>query len=390
MALTHSNSYRHHLRDRGHPVTSSRSFMCTLLVAAAVPMLVGGGCGGRPSVDRWPIASASIGDTTLIAWACPPKGAGLGSNLRAVHVADYVTCITSCPGAGLLAFTPHAFFNVTSEHRPSGPGGRDLPWIVRAAVPIGRTTLALLTEGRAVAPDDAQAHPWLRRAQVRLAVVKGDDLRIGAPELPADVNPWRIRAGRFAGEENLLVFVYNRAPFDPVMRCRPWIYRVVAGSDGHPHLEPRWRGTSFAHPFRDATFCNLTGTGEGEIAALEVTRDGGRMLTVYHFEGFGLEGMAPSRMLPPVEDRLEAADVDGDACDELIVHLVGEEPGFAVYGLRNAPAPTLIEIARSTTPHDLIGWLPLGESAGRFRIFCLQRSGATVEIPVPVMPRPER
>jgi len=181
--------------------------------------------------------------------------------------------------------------------------------------------------------------------------------------------------------------VYNEAPFDEVMRRRPWIYRVVEGEDGLPHLDPRWRGTSFAHPFRDATFCDLTGTGEGEIAALEVAEDGGWMLTAYRFEGFGLEGMAPSLELPEVEDRIEAVHLDRNATDELLVHATGRPPRFIFYGLRG-PEPVLLEVAQARAPQNLLGWVPLREEAGRFEIFCLLRDGSTQVVEVPTGAQP--
>jgi len=146
-----------------------------------------------------------------------------------------------------------------------------------------------------------------------------------------------------------------------VTRRRPWIYHVVVGDDGLPHLDPRWRGTSFARPFRDATFGDFTGAGSGEIAALEVTEDGGRTLTAYRFEGFGLEGMAESAELPAIGDHLEAAHWVGGKADELVVRTT--DGRFLFFGL-DAAAGELREVRAIDGPSAILGWTITSASGG--------------------------
>ncbi|MEA3400730.1 MAG: hypothetical protein U9R79_05725 [Armatimonadota bacterium] len=267
------------------------------------------------------------------------------------------------------------------EPRPLSEAG-DLPTVRSVAAcsgPRGRKLAALVVGGRAAdSPNtpSAEPPPWVTGAELRLAWTQDRVLSLSAPALEGEASPWRVKAGRFAGEDaNVLVFVYTQARFDDVVRRRPWIYRVVADNDGPPHLDPRWRGSSFSHPFRDATFCDLTGTGEGEIAALEVDRDGGRLLTAYHFEGFGVEGLAPSVKLPEVEDRLEAADWVGERQQELVVRCA--DGRFVFYQL-DAEADELREVLSVDGPPDVLGWLVTDKHSGEpGDILCVLPDGET-------------
>ncbi|MFP4250375.1 MAG: hypothetical protein ACLFU7_11995 [Armatimonadota bacterium] len=339
----------------------------------AVVLLAPGGCDRSPPVDRWPMASAiTAGGESFVAWALPPDRFGLGLTSHVVEVKDYVTAICPLHERGAMIFTPSGGFDVRAE--------KDL-WStqpdVRNAAALGATRLALILGGdtTACAPGEpAEPPPWLMGAEIRIGRIDDNQLRVGPSELPHTVNPWRIQHGRFGGEDDaLLVLVYTRAPFDDVMRRRPWIYRITEGDDGLPHLDPRWRGTSFAHPFRDATFGDFTGRGEGEIAALEVTEDGGRMITAYHFEGFGLEGLAPSARVPPVEDRLHAARWNASEADGLVVRAL--DGRFIFYEL-DAEKGELRQRSAVDGPGSVLGWIVTGaETAGPGELICVLPGG---------------
>lgn len=342
----------------------------------------------RRQFERWPLAVSHVDGEPLLASAPGPITLSVEPS-TVMQIGDPVRCIAAAPGQGFLVFSRR-----TLTHLRRGPDGawssadfHPIDREVRSAAPVS-DRVAAITGGQPRpterAPDSgasAEPAPWLLGGEVRLAWVEDDRLVIGRPEEPSGENPYRIRAGVFAGELNLLVFVYNRAPFDQVTRRRPWIYRVIEGEDGRPHLQPRWRGTSFAHPFRDATFGDLTGAGDGEIAALEVDRDGGRLLTAYHFEGFGLEGLAPSVRLPgdgarsQVEDRVEAADWVGDEAQELVVRTT--DGAFVFYGL-DAAAETLAEVLRVEGPREVLGWIVTDQLGGEpGEIICLLPGGGT-------------
>ncbi len=337
-------------------------------------------CALPPTASRPDVAWLSPADSTTIYVSRTDTGPCLGES-------PWVAAICVDPvGSGFVVFRDHWTSHITrsddvwSTMSTASPAER-----VRAATRTDSGTLVVITGGQAQPlPRQTDAAdepiPWLMGGEARIATLTDGQLSVGDVDVQTDWNPWRLKSGRFAGEESILVFVYKRSPFDAVARSRPFIYRVATGDDGLPHLQARWRGTSFSHPFVDATFGDFTGSGEGEIAALEVGRDGGRLLTAYHFQGFGLEGLAPGIDLPGVEDCLAAADVTGDAREELIVHRptsAGETgPQFIAYGLTDAPEPTLAQVGSCEAPDDVLAWEPIarrGTSAGA--VVCVTVNG---------------
>ncbi|MGC9319776.1 MAG: hypothetical protein ACP5KN_17215 [Armatimonadota bacterium] len=379
------------MRDRRLPQQEHPRSRSVLLLAAALTMA---GCGPEEvpqPFERWPIMMTMIpAPVHQFAWLSPrhPKRLVM-QHYEPVTTDGAITAICHCPDlsdewavTSLVAFHEggaECVDTLSAEQRPMEVPPQ-LP-VVRSAETLwlysGLGVLVLLTGGTTdtVAAAEAEPPPWLSDGEVRLGWIEDGTLFLGEPELEAGSNPYRVRVGYLAGELNVLVFVYTRAPFDDVIRRRPWIYRVVEDDGGLPHLDPRWRGTSFSHPFRDATLCDLTGEEEGEIAALEVDRDGGRLLTAYRFEGFGLEGLAPSVKLPDVEDRLEAADWAGEREQELVVRC--PDGRFLFYRL-DAEAGELRQVLSVDGPRDVLGWVVTDQHGGEpGDIVCVLPDGQT-------------
>jgi len=288
-------------RPRAHVPSAS-------LALAALLAIAGAGCQPQHrDRDRWPIAVArdleGRPEVAYLSPIYPHDAVALTSPGAPLARFDaWVSCVAAAPGApGFLVFAGDEAFHLThvGDRLQSTAVGRTGCWVRAASVttaPDGSESgppsrrlrrtglepdlLMALICGGEVQPSPRQTDaedepvPWLMNAEVRLARVEEGRLVLGEAEVPAELNPWRIKSGRFAGEENLLVFVYKRSPFDPIARRRPFVYRVIGGEDGRIHLQPRWRGTSFSHPFVDADFGDFTGEGRGEIAALEVGQDG--------------------------------------------------------------------------------------------------------------------
>ena len=343
-------------------------------------MFLSGGCGERGwsgEFERWPMAIAGHESARVVAYATGPSTITVAPSAVARFNAP-ILCLAPSPREGFLIFLPQTLVNL--QHRDGVWGSRESlssGHTVRQALLLKSGRLALLTAGDSqshpVEPP-AEAPPWLLGGTINLAWLENDRLVIGAPELEADLNAYRLKAGRFAGEdENLLVFVYTRAPFDDVMRRRPWIYRVIEGDNALPVLEPRWRGSSFSRPFRDAIFGDFTGEGEGEIAALEVARDGGRLLTAYRFKGFGLEGLAPGTALPDVEDRVEIVRRGDGLADELVVR--ANDGRFLVFEF-DAEAEMLRQTRVIEGPKTVLGWMIDPASEGeRGSVSCVLPGG---------------
>lgn len=343
-----------------------------ILVAAGV------GCEQTPwraGFEQWPLAATSHEGEQVFAHAEGPVTIAVEPS-TVMQVGDQIISIAPSPRDGFLVFCTRTLIHL--RHHGGVWSSQDFSPIehtVRQAVPLASERLALLTAGdsrsRAEEPL-AEPAPWLREGVIRLAWLDGDELIIGEPELGPEINPYRIKSGRFGGEaENLLVFVYTRAPFDTVMRPRPWIYRVIEGDV--PRLEPRWRGTSFSHPFRDATFGDLTGEGVGEIAALEVARDGGRLLTAYRFKGFGLEGLAQSIELPEVEDRLEVLP-RAEGSDQLVVRATD---GRYIFFALDAEDGRLREVRTIDGSAEVRGWTIASTDRATATVFCVLPGGGT-------------
>ncbi len=373
---------RRYTRGRSFSSGALRSRWCTVVLAWMCLALAGCGPGYRDR-DRWPVCAlpqASSRDD--VAWLSP-------TDQRSVMIGDspvatatsWLAAICPLPDAeGFLVFgdgDAQALTRESGDWRTRSLG--DMPSRVRAAVAVPSGAAVIITGGETQPPPrqtDAadEPLPWLMGGEARVATVADDRILVGEPDVQTDWNPWRLKTGHFAGEDNVLVFVYKRTPFDAVARQRPFIYRVATSDDGTLHLQARWRGTSFSHPFVDATFGDFTGSGDGEIAALEAAGDGGRLLTAYHFEGFGLEGLAPSVELPEVDDYLAAADLVGDARDELIVYVEGGDgpfaaldsgPRFVVYALTSGPDPKLVPVASASAMADLLSWVPVPRTPDR-------------------------
>lgn len=388
-----SKPFRRHQRGRGRSPGSARPLLRVLVVAMSLALLAG--CAREeappPELSDWPVASAPglLGLSTEIAWVSPARRAQLQvmGRQRPLSVPGQVCAVCRVPAMdyampadaplrfGFLVFHDSGVSYAGGDAQDTTPAELTVDGAlqcVRAATCVSPSegnageVVALVTGG-AVPPrtpaGEAEPPPWVTSADVQLAWLQGGRLIVGPPEQLTGKNPWALRSGKFAGEEdNLLVSVYTDAPFDTVVRRRPWIYRVVQGEDGLPRLDPRWRGTSFAHPFRDATFADVTGAGEGEIAALEVSEDGGRMLTAYRFEGFGLEGLGPSAQLPDVEDRLEAARWTGAAGQELVIRTL--DGRFLFYAL-DGQSGQLRQVLDIEGPEAVLGWVITDASASQ-------------------------
>lgn len=118
---------------------------------------------------------------------------------------------------------------------------------------------------------------------VSLYEVKPDALEEMWSGLSMSLKPWKLQIGDVDGDgsEDLMVGVYKKARFHPVMANRPFIY----GWDGKT-MYPKWLGSRLSRPFTDFVLADL-GSGV-RIVAVEQTREGANELAVYRWDGFGV------------------------------------------------------------------------------------------------------
>ncbi|MDI6601042.1 MAG: hypothetical protein QME46_04590 [Thermoanaerobacteraceae bacterium] len=98
-----------------------------------------------------------------------------------------------------------------------------------------------------------------------------------------DRMPWKIDSGDVDGDgkTDILVLMYKKTLFDPVLDNRPFVYTF----DGH--LYAKWLGSRLSHPMRGAYFWDVDGNGVDELVSLEYGRDGKRISGVYEWDSFG-------------------------------------------------------------------------------------------------------
>lgn len=98
-----------------------------------------------------------------------------------------------------------------------------------------------------------------------------------------DRKPWKIDCGDVDGDghTDILVLVYKKTLFDPVMDNRPFVYSY----DGY--LYAKWLGSRLSHPILDAQLKDVDGDGVSELVSTERGKDGGKMTGVYKWDSFG-------------------------------------------------------------------------------------------------------
>jgi hypothetical protein len=108
----------------------------------------------------------------------------------------------------------------------------------------------------------------------------------------AGIRPMKVQLGDINGDGvcEISVCVYKTTTFHPVLAKRPFFFDLVDGN-----LIPVWLGSRLSRPFDDYILYDIDGDGIDEIISVERLEDGGRVLAVYDWAGFGFEMRAQSR-----------------------------------------------------------------------------------------------
>lgn len=281
---------------------------------------------------------------TRLVWVTP-------EGLREQHLPARLTTATVV-GERLLGFTAEGLYDL-------GAGDR---WQFLAPAPAQPVHQALaLPDGTLVCLLGGSWREGYRTgAQVRLwRPLSGGGW--SETMVPPKHHPFRLRLGCTAeGSPLVLVGVRKTAVFDPLFRARPFIYTYSARRFA---LTPRWQGTSFAWPHRDAVF-----SGPEQVWALEELMTGGQRITAYHWIGYGVEGQAVSPIYPDLGHRLQPLEGLSEA--------LGGREGVAAYQagagggqvLALAPAQkdgsqrvaSLVPVATTGTLNSRpVAWLPV-------------------------------
>ena len=211
---------------------------------------------------------------------------------------------------------------------------------------------ALLLTGTSGDPAPADGAVYCARWPRRFACAR-------LPAVKAIFRPWQIWWTRTRGEQRFAAACYKSTYFVPVKHNCMFVFswqRQVAS--------PRWLGSRLSRPYLDATHADLRGDGNWRMVAVEVTRDGGHALGVYHPIGFGYEGEWRQTDPLPGLQRVAAygnivlcfgTDAGGPWARQLLPD--GEQ--YRLQALRETP-PTPEALARIDATHVAGRWMAAG------------------------------
>ncbi len=169
-----------------------------------------------------------------------------------------------------------------------------------------------------------------------------------------DFRPWQLCWAGIPGEEQLAVATYKSTRFAPFAHNCFFLFSWRQGT-----AEPRWLGSRLTRPYTDAACADLRGDGNWRLAAVEVTRTGGRGLSVYAPIQFGYAGEWHAEDQPGLQ-RVAAFGT------QLICWGYDEHnhprdwqliPADEKYRLQELPiAPPKLESLTAVTANRLAGW----------------------------------
>ena len=109
-------------------------------------------------------------------------------------------------------------------------------------------------------------------------------------------HPWQIWWSGVAGERRLAVATYKATKFAPFAHNCLFLFAWKAGD-----AEARWLGSRLKRPYVDAAHADVRRDGNVRLAAVEITRAGGRGLSIYAPIQFGYAGEWHSEDIPGLE-----------------------------------------------------------------------------------------
>ncbi len=244
------------------------------------------------------------------------------------------------------------------------------PHNVRTATGLGANRLAVISGGEYVGG-------VLKAAQVSLWELFPYCRKLWDGISP-QMNPQSLTVGNLEGHCCVLIGVYKSAILEPVVRLRPWIYRLEG-----ERLVAVWKGSSFSQPYVAATFADVCPENPSdEVCALELTRGGQRQITIYRWRGFVMEGIAQSTPAPFGDTIKHAQATDGETA--LYVWLGGQCGQIVGLGVPQWPKNSLARLEPRYQTRQMprpVAW-DIGRFAGRPAAYVLSERGKLIRMPL--------
>lgn len=105
------------------------------------------------------------------------------------------------------------------------------------------------------------------------------------------IKPMKVQLGDVNGDgvNEVAICVYKTTKFHPVMAKRPFFFDLKDGN-----LIPVWLGSRLSRPFDDYILYDIDDDAIDEIISFEQLENGGRVIAVYNWKGFGFEMLTQS------------------------------------------------------------------------------------------------
>ena len=118
----------------------------------------------------------------------------------------------------------------------------------------------------------------------------------------AGIKPMKVQIGDINGDgiNEVAICVYKTAKFHEVMAKRPFFFDLVEGN-----LIPVWLGSRLSRPFDDYVLFDVNADGVDEIVSIEHLENGGRVVALYEWKGFGFEVITQSDALEGKKPRFD-------------------------------------------------------------------------------------
>lgn len=166
----------------------------------------------------------------------------------------------------------------------------DVPGKIREIHPMPDATAgALVLSGDTGAPSLINSAVWWVRWDKEFTCS-----RITA--VKEHFRPWQLWWATPDGEPCFVAATYKSTMFAPFEHNCMFVFRWNAGN-----VEPRWLGSRLSRPYVDATHTDIRADGNTRMIAVEVTRDKGHGLSLYHAIGFGYEGEWRTESIPHLQ-----------------------------------------------------------------------------------------